>query len=222
MAYIYCYTNKVNGKKYIGQTNNPERRKREHKSNAFNSLSKDTNIPFYNAIRKYGLDGFTYEILLETETPNQDEVRLIMEHDSIANGYNVSQGGQSGYSYQRSLTDEEACKVREMIKEGKNEEIKREYGISDALISNINQGLRYFSSDEIYPLKKYYREDEDYNELLFLLRETDLSFPKIAKQLGMGVSTVKKINYGKLRHGLSETYPIRPYSRKPVSTIPKV
>lgn len=32
MYYIYCYENKQNGHKYVGQTNNIERRKREHRS----------------------------------------------------------------------------------------------------------------------------------------------------------------------------------------------
>ena len=36
IIYIYKYTNKINGHAYIGKTNNVERRKREHKSNAYN------------------------------------------------------------------------------------------------------------------------------------------------------------------------------------------
>lgn len=43
--YIYKYTNKVTGNSYIGKTNNIERRKREHKSNAYNS-----NSSFYTSM----------------------------------------------------------------------------------------------------------------------------------------------------------------------------
>jgi len=222
MAFIYCYTNKVNGKKYIGQTNNPERRKREHRSNAFNPKSKDRNIPFYNAIRKYGIESFDYEVLLETDTPNEDEIRLIKQYRTVEEGYNISQGGQEGYSYHRSLVAEELKEVKKMIVEGKRKEIKEKYKISDTLISNINQGLAYFDSKESYPLRKYYKEAEGYSELLHLLKETKLSFRVIAEKLNISQSTVKKINYGKLRPELSETHPIRPYQRKPVSTIPKV
>ena len=40
MNYIYCYTNKINGHQYVGQTNDVERRKREHRSCASNEKSK--------------------------------------------------------------------------------------------------------------------------------------------------------------------------------------
>lgn len=34
--YIYSFINKINGHRYIGKTNDVERRKREHKSLAYN------------------------------------------------------------------------------------------------------------------------------------------------------------------------------------------
>lgn len=39
IIYIYSYKNLINGHRYIGKTNNIERRKREHISNAYNSKS---------------------------------------------------------------------------------------------------------------------------------------------------------------------------------------
>ena len=51
MNYIYCYTNKINGHKYVGKTNNLERRKREHRSNANNPLSKEYNYLFHRKLR---------------------------------------------------------------------------------------------------------------------------------------------------------------------------
>ena len=61
MLYIYKFTNKINGKIYIGQTNDIEQRKRGHKSTAFNEKSHDYHCAFHNAIRKYGLDNFDFE-----------------------------------------------------------------------------------------------------------------------------------------------------------------
>ena len=58
---IYKITNNDNGKIYIGQTTNSfEERMRQHKDQA-NNLN-NTN-PLYCAIRKYGWDNFTKEIL---------------------------------------------------------------------------------------------------------------------------------------------------------------
>ncbi len=222
--FIYCYTNKVNGKKYIGQSNNPERRKREHKSRAFDSKHSDYNMPFYAAIRKYGFDSFDYEILLETPTPNEDEIRLISELGSLVHehGYNVQMGGQENNQYMKSLTDKEASQLREDLKtEVSIKSLVEKYSISETLISNINNGLKYFSKEESYPIRKRYKGDSEYEELLYLLKETELSFREIAERVNMAQSSVKKINYGTMRKGLSESYPIRPYKRKPVSTIPK-
>ena len=224
--FIYCYTNKVNGKKYVGQSNNPERRKREHRSRAFDLKHSDYNMPFYAAIRKYGFDSFDYEILLETtiSKANEDEIRLISELGSLVSehGYNVQLGGQMNSQYMKSLTDEEASQLREDLKtEAPIKHLVEKYGISETLVSNINIGLKYFSQKETYPIRKRYKEDSEYKELLYLLKETDLSFRAIAEKIDIAESSVKKINYGKMRKGLSETYPIRPYKRKPVSTIPK-
>ena len=41
--YIYSFINKINGHRYIGKTNNVERRKREHYSLAFNPKNIDTH-----------------------------------------------------------------------------------------------------------------------------------------------------------------------------------
>ena len=62
MNYIYSYTNKINGHRYIGQTNNIERRKREHRSCAFNKESKQYLDLFHTKLRQYGEENFNFEI----------------------------------------------------------------------------------------------------------------------------------------------------------------
>ena len=63
MYYIYKFTNKTNGKIYIGQTNNIQKRKNGHKSESFNEKSAGYNLPFHAAIRKYGWENFNFDIL---------------------------------------------------------------------------------------------------------------------------------------------------------------
>lgn len=101
MAIIYCYTNQINNKKYVGQTINPEQRKRQHKSSAFNPEDKDYEALIHRAFRKYGYENFTYEVLVEIydddfDLLNELECYYISKFDSkTPNGYNVLSGGDN-------------------------------------------------------------------------------------------------------------------------------
>lgn len=54
MKYVYCFTNRINGKKYIGSTiNDPKRRYMQHLYHAKKDTPK-SHYPLYQAIRKYG------------------------------------------------------------------------------------------------------------------------------------------------------------------------
>ena len=75
MYYIYCYTNKVTNRKYIGQTNNIDRRKREHLSCANNELSKSYNDLFHKKLREYGEENFIFSILEEINTQEEADAQ---------------------------------------------------------------------------------------------------------------------------------------------------
>ena len=102
--YIYCYTNKENNKQYIGQTNNIERRKKQHLQDSIHchkGHEMSYNSPFHSAVRKYGIDSFDFEILEIIETDNWDEVneletKYIKEKNSLSpNGYNLKARGEA-------------------------------------------------------------------------------------------------------------------------------
>ena len=88
-------------------------------------------------------------------------------------------------------------------------DLEIKYNVSIAFISSINNGVYFFDSTETYPLFKYYKSNDDYDELIDLLLNSSYSLVKIAEMLNMGYSTVKKINAGTLRKGLYPNYPIR-------------
>ncbi len=95
MYYIYKATNKVNGKIYIGQTVDFERRKREHLS-AKNGVHYNCGI-FHKAIKKYGKENFEWEIIDKCQTlesATELESMYIIKYNSCisfknSNGYNI-------------------------------------------------------------------------------------------------------------------------------------
>lgn len=101
---IYKITNKINNKCYIGQTiKNAEERWAEHQRHAFGTHKNDQNKALYQAIRKYGLENFSFEILQDNITNFEDldkaEIYWINYYNSFINGYNSTQGGQAYHSY---------------------------------------------------------------------------------------------------------------------------
>lgn len=217
MYYIYCYTNKINQHKYVGQTNNYQRRIREHRSCAFNEKASSYNDLIHKKIREYGEDNFEITVLEklyteDIEEVNQREIYWIQKLDTFCvngNGYNMNiGGGRRGYS--SILTPEEIQEVKNKIKQGISYyDIECEYNISASFISSINQGVYFYDEKETYPLYQYYKDDSDYDELIDLLINSTYSLATIASMLGIGYSTVKKINAGTLRNGLYPSYPIR-------------
>ena len=88
---IYKATNLKNGKVYIGETRQTlPRRKNQHFSEAFARKAKDK---FHSAIREYGKENFVFEEIARSNNFKnlaKLERRLIIEYDSIENGYNTS------------------------------------------------------------------------------------------------------------------------------------
>lgn len=92
---VYMHT-APNGKSYIGQTNNFEKRCKEHRLG-----SKRTPITvFSKAISKHGWDNFIHVLLAEGLTlddANRIEIELIATHCTmVPNGYNLRSGGRNG------------------------------------------------------------------------------------------------------------------------------
>lgn len=101
---IYKITNKTNKKSYIGLSMNIEMRWESHIKYAFKNCNDSYHKnKFYNAIRKYGKDNFTFEILEECKKEElmDREKFWIKYYDTLNNGYNLTVGGDiSGYDVQ--------------------------------------------------------------------------------------------------------------------------
>jgi len=93
---IYKVKNKINGKTYIGQTIQVlGKRIGQHLKESKNDKN---NKPFLNAIKKYGIENFDWEIIDEASSLDEldeKEIYWIKQLNSITpNGYNILGGGQ--------------------------------------------------------------------------------------------------------------------------------
>lgn len=67
MVGLYRITNQVNGKFYIGQSKDIERRIKQHNLQANDPNNLAYNSPLHQDIRRYGWENFISEVLLECE-----------------------------------------------------------------------------------------------------------------------------------------------------------
>lgn len=104
---IYCFTNKLTGKRYVGQSINLERRYRQHVNNI------NASKPYFDYyLHFYGTDNFVYEVLeyCDKSIQNEREAYWIDYFDSYNNGYNLTNGG-SGYNI--TLSDSHIIALKE-------------------------------------------------------------------------------------------------------------
>lgn len=99
MQGVYKITNLINGHSYIGISNNIEKRFKTHKTRCFDLNSNEYNKALYVALRKYGVENFSFEILIEENDPikrGELEQKYIEKFNTYYNGYNETVGGEIG------------------------------------------------------------------------------------------------------------------------------
>ena len=111
---VYVHKNKINGKCYVGITSqNPELRWQN--GNGYRAQRK-----FYNAIKKYGWNGFFHQIMatgLTEEEAKLMEQKLIKFYDSYNNGYNATLGGDTPTNQPKPVMIYETGKIYSSARE---------------------------------------------------------------------------------------------------------
>lgn len=185
MIYLYRLRNTVNGKIYIGQTNNFAQRRRDHRAT---DRPKTKRYPIYNAIQKYGFDKFEMECLIEFESgedADAAEIFLIkfLQTQNREFGYNLADGGKvnRGYKhteefkkkksehmkklykirrvYNAKLTDEQASKIRELYltAEYSTRQLANLFDIDRVCITKILKNLTYRNDNYTYDKSLHYK-----------------------------------------------------------------
>ena len=118
MAYIYMITNEINGKVYVGKTEESiHKRFVEHCNDSRKDRCK--NRPLYRAMIKYGCENFTVSLLEETDIPEVREEFWIEQKNSYHNGYNATRGGDGKKYLDYDLIYNTYCEIQNATKTAK-------------------------------------------------------------------------------------------------------
>jgi group I intron endonuclease len=94
MFYLYKIINNINGKFYIGKTNNTIKRWKQHEFSSRNN----PKLLIHKAIKKYGIDNFNFIILNEfnndKEVCEEEIIQIKLSDKNMI--YNIALGGNGG------------------------------------------------------------------------------------------------------------------------------
>lgn len=158
MIGIYKIENLINGKIYIGQSKNIEKRWTAHRTRPFNQNSKQYDSPLYRSIRKYGLENFSFVVLEETLIEDLDNrekywIEYYESHDK-EKGYNLTDGGNSATF--TILTRKHVDEIKLLLEtDMSQQDIADKYNVNQRSISYINTGETWIEQGRTYPIRSF-------------------------------------------------------------------
>lgn len=141
MVGIYKIANQLNGLCYIGQSINIYIRWQQHINEVRSNRSQSK---LYQAMREFGVENFTFEVIEECEQNqqvlNEREIYWIEYYNSYKNGYNSTHGGQDKtWIFDTQL-------IRQLWDEGFSvQEIKDLVGCGKTTIQNKLKGYKDYN-----------------------------------------------------------------------------
>lgn len=149
MGYIYCITNLINNKQYIGKTTySVTKRFKEHCEDS--KRPRCEKRPLYDAMNKYGIENFVVQELLvcDNEELSSYEIQFIDKYQTYSNGYNATKGGDGSILFDYK-------EIINLYKKGGNIlEVSRKIGCSTDTVRNVlknnNIDIRPISKEQLY------------------------------------------------------------------------
>ena len=212
---IYLHTCIITDKSYTGQTiKTMEERLKGH----IYSSDNGSDTHFHRAIRKYGIENFTSEVLedfipiqsdLETKQTlaDQREIYFIEKYDTYNNGYNETEGGKGVIGlipWNKGKTDiysEETINLMSEAKIGENHHMygkkqsketirKRSESLKgNQCLEETRKILSYLNSGEKHPLAKIIKIYNDADNIMF---KSHGNFKKICEENCLPYNSLKK------------------------------
>lgn len=142
---IYKITNLLNNKCYVGQSRNIYRRWQSHRY-------ANDSYPLHAAMKKYGTENFSFEILEECNIDelNEKESYYIQKFQPE---YNCDGGGNARRVPQK-LDSEKVNQIIQAIKDGySHKAIAKEFDISKDTVRDINVGRTWRQDNIEYPIR---------------------------------------------------------------------
>lgn len=196
--FIYKITNLINGKAYIGADSSDQKkgsRWREHRRLTRKYLKENTKSSkyLYNAMMKYGINNFLYEIIDNAKSWNELmdlEIFYIKKYNTfLGPGYNMTPGGEGVKTlehWSKRMSIEEFDKWKALVSEtvtniwDSYSEEERNERISNIMVAYSNkienmtdEEYKEYCQDMYEPLRKYKMElsEEEKKESLEYMQD---------------------------------------------------
>lgn len=201
---IYIIKNKINGKCYIGKTNQTlQKRWYNHKHLA----KKKENRNLYNAMNEYGIENFHPSILERVDNCSDEylserEIYWILKYNSnnILYGYNMTKGGTGG-DVISSHPDKDAI-IKKMSDSRKGKSYEQIMGAEKAtalkallrekMLGNLSPLYKDIDKEELKEMVDKGHSNIELAEYFLVSRQTISS--KFKSFFGMTLTEYRKIN----------------------------
>lgn len=212
-------------KVYIGQTTLPLRsRISKHRAKAYDEKSILYSTKFYHAVRKYGIEGFIWEVVYK-DVPEKDldklEIETIEKYNSFNFGYNGTLGGKGTSGHEVSDTMKQKIskihkgkilskETRQKISEAEKGENNPFFGRKHSSGTKLKIGASSRNRKHTEKSKKKMSEKRkgalnpraklDYNKVQEIRKKFSegLSYIELAKEFGVSSSLIGMIIRNKL------------------------
>ena len=176
---IYCITNIVNGKKYIGKTKCFYTRYCQYASDVRSSDSNRINNYLLNSFLKYGFDNFKFDVIefCPVENCSERELYWMIKFDTINRdvGYNLRMDSSTGM-ITHELTSK---KISERLKDEWSKGVRKDHGTklkASWKFRDRNEQSKLMSRNLTkYVYDLYYEDREEIGILYKELQERGLS-----------------------------------------------